>query len=100
MALKGKHSGYGTIVSITTGDEVICCGNTLLALNIAGTATATFQVKCPSGTWRTLTDGAITTAATGMWYFDFPVSVRVRLNVSAWTSGDVDWEILSNPIGF
>ena len=99
MALHGKHAGSGTITSQTAGDEVMCNGNTLLHCLVGGTATTSFQVLGLDGTWYDLEDGAVTTDNSGMWLFDFPASVKVRLNVSAYTSGDVDWQIVSNPFG-
>ena len=97
MALVGKHAGHGTIVSVTQGDAVMCSGNTLLFCDIAGTATAAFQVKGVDNEWRPLADGAVTLSGSGMWFLDFPANVKCRLDVSAWTSGDVDWQIVSNP---
>ena len=98
MSMIGKHVGYGTITSVTPGDEVICSGSTMFQCDIAGTATAAFQVKGPDTEWRALADGAVTLSGSGMWFIDLPKSVRCRLNVSAWTSGDVDWNIVSNPM--
>lgn len=98
MATIGKHAGYGTIVSITTGDEIMCRGNTMLFCNIAGTATAAFEVKGLDGTWLAMANDSVTMASSGMWFVDVPASIKVRLNVSAWTSGDVDWQIVSNPV--
>jgi hypothetical protein len=69
----------------------------MLQCDIAGTATAAFQVKGVDNEWRPLVDGATTLSGTGMWFLVFPSSVRVRLNVSAWTSGDVDWQVVSTP---
>lgn len=100
MALHGKHAGYGTITSVAPGDNVMCSGETMLFCNVGGTATAAFQVKGIDDQWRPLADGAVTMSGSGMWFLDVPASVRIRLNVSAWTSGDVDWQIVSNPFAY
>lgn len=90
-----KRAGFGTITSVAAGEAIQCSGTTMLNLDIGGTATAGFQLMGPDGTWRTLTDGASNFASSGMWFIDFPNDVQVRLNVSAYTSGDVDWQIAS-----
>ena len=101
--MASPHSGYGTVTTDTTTDEVTCSGFVTLSAHLdSGAGTWTWQFKGPDGVWRSLyggTDGTVEQAFTDSHMVNAYVGndVPIRGNATSGSSPQWDWQIISNP---
>lgn len=100
--MTSPHSGFGTVTTDTTTDDVICSGFVTLAAHLdSGSGSWTWQFKGPDGVWRDIyggSDGTTVQTFTGSHMVNvfFGNDARVRGNATSGSSPQWDWQIFSN----